>query len=178
MEGSAWRIYRLSDFSTYPEPDETEDSLAGNALIKARAGFSHTGLLTLADDTGLEIDALGSKPGVYSSRFAGPDCSYQDNVDKVLLEMRGIPWEKRTARFKCVMALVDDEKEIWWEGCVDGYITEHPRGTGGFGYDPIFYLPELDVTFAEVSVEVKNRHSHRGRALAQLISHLRQIDEK
>jgi XTP/dITP diphosphohydrolase len=154
------------DFSELPAVEETGSTLKENAFLKARAFFLATGLPTLADDTGLEIDALGGAPGVFSSRFSGPNATYAENVTKVLAEMKGIRAKERKARFRCVITLVfspADERRV--EGVLEGSITVVPIGAGGFGYDPIFYVPELERTLAELSLEQKNRISHRGRAL-------------
>ena len=154
------------DFPDLPKVEETGNTLKENAFLKARAYFLATGLPSLADDTGLEIDAMGSQPGVYSSRFAGPEATYVENVAKVLGLMQGIRAKERKARFRAVIAMVfspTDERSV--EGRLEGSITVVPIGTGGFGYDPIFYVPELEKTLAELSLEQKNRISHRGRAL-------------
>jgi len=154
------------DFPDLPEVEETGTTLKENAFLKARAYFLATGLPTLADDTGLEIDAMGGQPGVYSSRFAGPEATYAENVTKVLGFMQGIRAKERKARFRCVIAMVfspTDERSV--EGRLEGSITVVPIGTGGFGYDPVFYVPELEKTLAELSLEQKNRISHRARAL-------------
>lgn len=154
-----------------PEASEVEEdgrTLQENALKKARALNQFSGLPTIGDDTGLEIDALGGAPGVYSSRYAGPGATYADNVDRVLFELQGVPVELRTARFRCVIAFVDGGREQLFEGVCEGKIIETPRGSGGFGYDPIFLVPELGKTFAEISLAEKNQISHRGRALRRL----------
>lgn len=166
LAGLPLELKSALDFSELPEVEETGSTLKENAFLKARAFFLATGLPTLADDTGLEIDALGGAPGVFSSRFAGPAATYAENVARVLEEMKGIRAKERKARFRCVLALVfspADERRA--EGVLEGSITVVPIGTGGFGYDPIFYVPELERTLAELSLERKNRISHRGRAL-------------
>lgn len=156
------------DVAPYVEPEETGNTLTENALIKAREGFNRTGLPTLADDSGLEVEALGGAPGVYSSRYAGENATYADNVRKLLAEMESLPSESRSARFRCVMALVFAGSEQIREGSTEGFITIAPRGESGFGYDPVFYAPELNKTFAEADPDEKNRVSHRGRALQRL----------
>lgn len=154
------------DFPDLPKVEESGTTLKENALLKARAYFLATGLPALADDTGLEIDALGGQPGVLSSRFAGEKASYAENVAQVLGLMEGIRAKERKARFRCVIAMVfSPTEEHWVEGRLEGSITVAPIGEGGFGYDPIFYVPELERTLAELSLEQKNRISHRGRAL-------------
>lgn len=151
-----------------PEVDETETTLEGNARLKARALCAATGLPALADDTGLEVDALGGAPGVYSARWAGPEATYADNVAKMLREMRGVA--ERRARFRTVLLVAyPDGSELIAEGSVEGLITEEATGASGFGYDPVFAPDGCGGrTFAEMSVGEKNLVSHRGRALAAL----------
>jgi len=177
LNGAGWVLLSLADFPPFPEPEEDGATLVENAMIKAREGFRQTGLITLADDTGLEVDALGGKPGVYSARFAGEAATYQDNVNRLLRELQGIPSEKRTATFRCVMALVGEGMELWWRGDVQGVILSEPKGTSGFGYDPVFWCPELDKTFAEATLGEKNRVSHRARALAELKTQLIELEK-
>ncbi len=150
----------------WPDVEETGDTLEENALLKARAVAEATGLPVVADDTGLEVDALDGAPGVRSARFAGSDATYEDNVSRMMELMDGV--EDRAARFRTVVALVfPDGTEIVAEGSVEGEITDEPRGSRGFGYDPVF---EVDgVTMAEMSVEDKNKLSHRARALDALV---------
>lgn len=157
----------------WPDVDETEPTLEGNALLKARAVAEVTGFVAIADDTGLEVDALGGAPGVISARYAGPDATYQDNVDKLLAELDGVG--ERPARFRTVIAVVAPDGREWFaEGAVEGVITTVPRGTYGFGYDPVF---EVDGrTLGEMSHSEKSRISHRARALesiAELLSERR-----
>ena len=143
--------------------EETGKTFAENALIKARAVAERTGHISLADDSGLEVDALHGAPGVYSSRFAGND---EARNRKLLSLLKGVPDEKRTARFRCAVAVVtpDGVSEIH-EGTCEGLIARGPRGSNGFGYDPVFLVPDLGRTFAEISSEEKNALSHRGKAL-------------
>lgn len=162
----------LDDFSLFPEPAETGDTLAENALIKARAAFAQTGVTAIADDTGLEVDALGGLPGVRSARFAGPGADYAANLRLLLERLAEVADPLRTARFRCVVALVDDGREATFEGTVEGLITRAPRGFNGFGYDPVFFCPEIGKTFAEAEPEEKHRVSHRGRALRALANFL------
>jgi XTP/dITP diphosphohydrolase len=153
----------------WPDVDETEDTLEGNALLKARAVRDHTGLAALADDTGLEVDALGGAPGVRAARFAGPDAGYEENVDKLLAMMEGVT--DRRARFRTVVAVIDPAgSELLVEGVLEGSIGRERRGSGGFGYDPVFLVG--DRTLAEFGAEEKNRISHRALALAALASEL------
>jgi len=153
-----------------PEVEEDGTTLAENAAKKAAAVCRATGLPALADDTGLEIDALGGEPGVYAARWAGPGCVYADNVAKALRELKGVPAALRTARFRCVVALCRHPggEPLLAEGRVEGRIAESPSGEGGFGYDPIFWLPERGCSLAALAEEEKNRISHRYRALAAL----------
>jgi len=167
LDGSRWEIIGKGEGRDYPEPEETGATLAENALIKAREGYRRTGLPAFADDSGLEVEALGGAPGVHSSRYAGPDVSYADNVAKLLRELMSAPPARRGARFRCVIAFADGEKEICWEGSVEGSILDRSAGFDGFGYDPVFFSPELGKTFAEATPQEKHSVSHRGRALAQ-----------
>ena len=171
-------ILSLLDFPEMPEIVEDGKTFEENALKKARAVAQFTGLPALADDSGLEVDYLGGAPGVFSSRFAGEKATYEDNNLKLLELLRGVPLEKRRARFRCVLALVDGESTQVVEGRCEGFITEEPRGEGGFGYDPIFYSPELGKTFAEVGSDLKNKVSHRGRALRKMKEVLKTIPEE
>lgn len=150
--------------------DETEDTLEGNALVKARAVCAATGHAAIADDTGLEVDALGGAPGVATARFAGEDATYQDNVAKLLADLRGE--RNRSARFRTAIALVTPSgEELVVEGVLEGVITEAGRGKGGFGYDPVFAVGGS--TLAEISTDEKNRISHRALALRALAARLR-----
>jgi len=144
---------------------EVGRSLEENARLKATVFAAESRLLALADDSGLEVDALGGEPGRLSARYAGEGASDRDRVDYLLLRLKGVPWEKRSARFRCVIAIAtpDGEAELCSGEC-RGIIAFEPRGEHGFGYDPIFYLPELNKTMAELPLEVKNQVSHRGRA--------------
>lgn len=157
-----------------PEVEETGSTLEENARLKAAALVSATGSVAVADDTGLEVEALGGAPGVYSARFAGEGATYADNVARLLRELDGVPMEKRRARFRTVaLARFPDGREVVAEGAVDGVITESARGDGGFGYDPVFQPDEGDGrTYAELSLEEKNALSHRGRAFRALAASL------
>ena len=132
-----------------------------------------TELPTISDDTGLEVDALGGKPGVYSSRFAGENVSYDDNVEKLIREIMPFPKEKRTARFRTVAVFYQPDMVIAEEGVIEGTILTERRGSGGFGYDPIFYIPEKGKTFAELDHDEKNAISHRGQAFSRLYKSLK-----
>lgn len=153
----------------WPDVEETEPTLEGNALLKARTVRQLTGLAVIADDTGLEVDALDGAPGVISARFAGPEATYDENVDRLLEVMRGV--EERGAQFRTVMVLVDDVgDELVVEGIMEGSITNERRGSNGFGYDPVFLVGER--TFAEMGTAEKNKISHRARALRALAEEL------
>ena len=162
---------RILSALDYPElPPVAEDGLTfrDNAIKKAESVCSCLGLPSLADDSGLEIDFLDGQPGVFSSRFAGPESDDRMNIAKVLSLLSGIPPEKRNARFRCIIALAaPGETTRTVEGQCSGVIAAEPRGIAGFGYDPIFIVPEYDQTFAELGPEIKNRISHRARALAR-----------
>jgi XTP/dITP diphosphohydrolase len=158
-----------------PDVEETGTTLEDNARIKARGVEAATGLPAIADDTGLVVDALGGAPGVFSARYAGPDAVAADNVAKLLRELDGVPDERRTARFRTVvLAAWPDGREMVVEGSVEGVIVREPRGTAGFGYDPVFVPAEGDGrTFAEMTAEDKHALSHRGRAVRALALALR-----
>ena len=161
-------ICSLSEYPDIGEIEETGTTLLENSLLKAHTVHERTGLPTIADDTGLEIDALDGAPGVYSARFAGLNATYEDNVNKLLSAMENVPDDMRSARFRTVISFVDEGQELWSEGFIEGRITEDPRGNMGFGYDPVFYVPRLEKTFAELSTAEKNKISHRGLALQKL----------
>ncbi len=158
---------------SWPEVEETEPTLQGNALLKAHAVMRHTGVAALADDTGLEVAALRGAPGVNTARYAGPDATYSENVERLLDELEGV--EDRSARFRTAVALVDtDGNELVVEGRLDGVITTHRRGDLGFGYDPVFAVDGR--TLAEIPAAEKNVISHRARALHALVAALRAPD--
>ncbi len=170
------------DFDLIPRPpdlaevDETGDTLLANAQLKALALCAATGLAALADDTGLEVDALGGAPGVFSARYAGPDATYADNVDHLLTAMASVRRNARTARFRTVVVLArPDGSEVVAEGVVEGVIADAARGTSGFGYDPVF-VPAGGGgrTFAEITLAEKQAISHRGRALRAMARQLRE----
>ena len=161
-------ICSLSEYPDIGEIEETGTTLLENSLLKAHTVHDRTGLPTIADDTGLEIDALDGAPGVYSARFAGLNATYEDNVNKLLSVMENVPDDMRSARFRTVISFVDEIQELWTEGLIQGRITKTPRGNMGFGYDPVFYVPQLEKTFAELSTNEKNKISHRGIALQKL----------
>lgn len=149
---------------------ETAETLQGNALQKAQWVWERTGMSCFSDDTGLEVAALGGAPGVYSARYAGEHCSFDDNIDKLLAAMEGI--DDRRADFRTVVCLIEEGEPHYFEGRVDGEILTERHGKGGFGYDPIFMPDRFGVSFAEMPLDVKNEISHRGRAMQQLAAYL------
>jgi XTP/dITP diphosphohydrolase len=161
------------DFPSLPEVEEDGDTLEANAEKKAITLHQLTGLPTLADDTGLEVEALQGAPGVYSSRYDGPVATYASNCAKLLREMERIPENRRQARFRCVLAYVLNGRTRFFEGVIEGTITTERSGENGFGYDPVFYSKEAGKTMAQMTLKEKNRISHRGRALDRWIEHLR-----
>lgn len=163
-------IKSLKDVGLEGDIPETADTLEGNATQKAMWVYERTGLDCFADDTGLEVAALGGRPGVYSARYAGEHCSFDDNIDKLLLELQGQP--DRRACFRTVICLIENGVPRYFDGRVDGQILTHRLGTDGFGYDPVFMPDRFAVSFAEMPLAVKNRISHRGRAVAQFVSYL------
>lgn len=165
------KILSLSDINCHDDIPETADTLEGNALIKARWVKEKYGYDCFADDTGLMVDALDGAPGVYSARFAGPQCNANDNMALLLEKLKGVV--DRKARFVTVIALVKDGKEHLFTGKVEGTIATEPHGTEGFGYDPVFIAEESGLPFAEMSQQDKNAISHRGRAMRQLIDFLK-----
>ena len=165
------KILSLSDINCHDDIPETADTLEGNALIKARWVKEKYGYYCFADDTGLMVDALDGAPGVYSARFAGPQCNANDNMALLLEKLKGVV--DRKARFVTVIALVKDGKEHLFTGKVEGTIATEPHGTEGFGYDPVFIAEESGLPFAEMSQQDKNAISHRGRAMRQLIDFLK-----
>ncbi|GIR22547.1 hypothetical protein CM15mP37_00520 [bacterium] len=166
---SSYEVLTLDHFPNIKEIPETGKTLKENAFIKARTVFEMTGLPSLADDTGLEVESLGGDPGVYSARYAGEQASYQDNCEKLLKNMMRVPKENREAKFRTVIAYKDDNRELSCDGSVKGEIAQSPKGSFGFGYDSVFYYPPLEKTFAELSEEEKNSISHRGRALRKFL---------
>ena len=169
-------VFGLDSFRLRSHPEETGSTFADNALLKARFYHAATGLPTVSDDSGLEVDALEGRPGVFSARYAGALSTDQDRIDKLLREIKGVPLEKRGARFVCAAALVWEREEVVFYGEVRGSILEEPRGKLGFGYDPVFYHNGLGRTFAEMTVDQKSSVSHRGIALARLASWIKLSD--
>ncbi len=163
-----YRLRTLADFPGVVLPPEGESSYARNALGKSRAVTAATGALALADDSGIEVDALGGRPGVLSARYGGEGLTDPERNALMLRELAGVPAERRTARYRAVIAVTaPDGREATLEGTAEGVLLEAPRGEGGFGYDPLFYYPPLGATFAELSAAAKHAVSHRGRAMAR-----------
>lgn len=169
--------YKLFSLDAFPQTGivvEDGKTLLENGLKKARAAYHWTHIAAIADDSGLEVDFLNGAPGVFSSRFAGEDASYHDNNLKLIKLLEGVPIEKRQARFRCVAVFGNSTEEFWAEGICEGIILESMKGQKGFGYDPLFYIPHLGKTLAEITAAEKNQISHRGEAfrkLAGLIDH-------
>ena len=170
----AVRLDEIDPDGKIPEVEETGTTFKENALLKAHAIAKATGLPSVADDTGLEVDALEGAPGIFSARYAGENCTYEDNVKKLLRELSDVADDRRTARFKTVAVYVHKETELSAEGVVEGVITEKAEGVGGFGYDPVFSVLDMKKTYAQLADEEKNRVSHRGKAIRSLIEKLRE----
>lgn len=168
--GSKYNILSLSDINCHDDIPETADTIEGNALLKARFVKEKYGYDCFADDTGLEVEALDNRPGVYSARFAGEDCNSENNINKLLSELEGI--ENRKARFRTVIALIKGETEEEFEGVIYGNISHERHGEGGFGYDKVFVPENYEKTFAEMLPKEKNSISHRAKATRLLIEYL------
>ena len=175
LENENIQLLSLNDFPDMPDVVEDSDTLEGNSLKKAKEIFEYSGITTLADDTGLEVDALNGAPGVYSARYAGEECSYKDNNIKLLKDLKGVPKEKRTARFRCVMTLLGTNIKEVREGKLEGEIIEEYKGNDGFGYDPIFLAPNFNKTLAEMTLDEKNKISHRGLALVKIVQLIKSL---
>ncbi len=173
MLGSTFHVLSLADIPDAPDIVEDGNTFEANAIKKARIIANHTGRPTLADDSGLEVDALNGAPGVYSARFAGKNATDTDNNAKLLALIKNIPDHQLTARFHCAMALVlPNGQTKTAHGIWEGGIVRQARGSNGFGYDPLFFVPEHNCTCAELSDEIKNSLSHRGRALRAIYPHI------
>jgi XTP/dITP diphosphohydrolase len=171
--GDKFKLYTLAAINCHDEIEETATTLEGNALLKATHVVEKYGRNCFADDTGLEIEALDGRPGVYSARYAGEACKAEDNINKVLAEMQGAT--NRKARFRTVIALHLNGETHYFEGIVNGEITTTRQGEKGFGYDPIFKPEGQSLTFAQMSMQEKNAMSHRGRAVHQLVTFLSSV---
>ena len=168
--GDSIELLSLSDINCFEDIPENQDTIEGNAAEKSFYIYNKFGFNCFADDTGLEIDALNGEPGVYSARYAGEEKSAENNMNKVLAQMVKI--KNRKARFRTVISLVIDGREVQFEGVVEGQILEEKRGKTGFGYDPIFKPDESQLSFAEMPMDEKNEISHRGRAVRKLVEYL------
>lgn len=169
-----WTIKLQSDFNI-PEAEETGLSFVENAILKTRNAAIHSGLPALADDSGLEVDALKGAPGIYSARYAGPENDDRANNEKLLSELASVAPEQRTARFQCVLVFMrhgEDPTPLICQGSWEGLIVSTPQGGNGFGYDPLFYIPDLDCCSAQLPAERKNKLSHRAKAMAILLNKL------
>lgn len=166
LEDLGMEILSLKEAGIHLDIQENGDTFEENAVIKARTVMEETGALVLADDSGLEIDYLNGEPGVYSARYLGEDTSYRIKNQNLIDRLEGVPEEKRTARFVCAIAAAfPDGRTLMARGTIEGIIGYEERGEGGFGYDPIFWLPEYGCSTAELTMEKKNELSHRGKAL-------------
>jgi XTP/dITP diphosphohydrolase len=173
LSSPQFSVRSLDDFPNIPKTVEDEPTLEGNAMKKAREAFKATGVLTLADDTGLECYYLELKPGVFSARYSGENATYADNNAKLLLALKGVPPRRRNARFRSVIAIVGSNIEKIVEGTMEGAIAEAPHGSNGFGYDPLFIPRGSKKTYAEMTLEEKNKVSHRAAALTKAVEVLR-----
>ena len=174
LSGSGFEVIPQTDFEV-PEAEETGLTFVENAILKARNAAEHSGLPAIADDSGIEVDVLRGAPGIHSARYAGPGASDEDNVMKLLEELKGVPDEQRTARFQCLMVYMEhagDPTPLICQGTWEGAILRAPRGDNGFGYDPVFHVPGHDCSSAELDPETKNSLSHRGKALACIVQML------
>jgi non-canonical purine NTP pyrophosphatase (RdgB/HAM1 family) len=177
MLGGDFRVTDLSSDAVAPAVQETGRTFKENAILKAVAASQNRKLLVAADDSGLEVDALAGAPGIFSARYAVEHATDEQNIDKLLANLRDVPPEKRSARFRCAIALARHGNVIeTFDGAVEGTIVDLPRGQNGFGYDPIFMPAGCGRTFAEMSDEEKNAISHRGKAIAALRDYLRPVD--
>ena len=173
-----YKLLSLKEINCFEELEETANTLEGNSLQKAKYVFEKYNMNCFADDTGLEVEALGGKPGVYSARYAGPDGDSEKNIQKLLAGLNGV--ENRNARFRTVISLLIKNELTQFEGIVNGKIIEQKRGESGFGYDPIFIPDGYNQTFAQLDIQVKNQISHRGKAVRKLVAFLsgNQFSEK
>ena len=169
LEPMGYKVLTLHDVAPHMDVEETGETFEANAILKAEAIAQELQVTVIADDSGLEIDALGGEPGVYSARYSGDEKNDASNIDKVLQKMVQVPDDEKTARFRCVLALASPGKEtILFEGTCEGLIINERKGDNGFGYDPIFYVPSLEKTMAEMEPSEKASVSHRGNAIREL----------
>jgi XTP/dITP diphosphohydrolase len=176
LHGLSYELVTLAEESIRTSVNEGGVSFEENAMLKATTFAAESRLLSLADDSGLEVDALGGEPGVMSARYAGENATDMERINYLLAQLEDVPWEERSARFRCVIAVAfpDTEAELCSGEC-HGFISFTPRGEHGFGYDPVFYLPEQDKTMAELPLKVKNRISHRGQAAKKAYQLLKKL---
>ena len=173
LEGIPFEMRSLKDYPFVISAEETGDTFKANAILKAVSVAQQTGELSFADDSGLVVDAIDGRPGIYSSRYAENDTA---RIQRILTELKDIPTDKRTARFVCSIAIASASGQLWTvEGSCEGLIDFSPRGDNGFGYDPIFLFPQLGKTFAELSAQEKNQHSHRSHAVRAILPILLEI---
>ena len=176
LQDVPYELVAPADIQLKLDVEESGSTYHENAKLKAQAFSAASGLLALADDSGLEVDALGGAPGIHSSRYAGPTAADINKVDYLLSKLQGVPEEKRSARFRCVIAIAKPDGQVYFcSGTCEGRISFQPQGRAGFGYDPVFYFPELGKTMAELSEEVKNQISHRGHAAREAIKLLKNL---
>ncbi|AGA70498.1 non-canonical purine NTP pyrophosphatase, rdgB/HAM1 family [Desulfitobacterium dichloroeliminans LMG P-21439] len=179
LSGEDIEVISLEDIEDWEEVEETGVTFAENAAMKARIAAERTGLISLADDSGLEVDALDGAPGVYSARYAGESKDDDKNNDKLLNELEGVPEAQRTGRFRCALVIATPAgEEFLTEGAVEGRILNERRGKEGFGYDPLFYLPDFGRTMAQLNLCQKNKISHRAQALLNAIPVLKEIAQR
>ncbi len=169
------KIYSLSDFPDIKDIKEDGTSIVENSFIKSRVAFNHTKIPSMADDTILEVDHLMGDPGIYTARYAGENATYEDNMNKLIKNMKGIPFPERTARFKTVITYVDGINDFFVEGCLEGRILEDKQGDSGFGYDPIFYASEQNISLGNMSLEEKNKISHRAIAIEKFANRIKEL---
>ena len=177
LQGIPFELVTVAEVGVTTTVDEVGESLEENARLKATTLAAESQLLALADDSGLEVDALGGEPGRLSARYAGEGASDRDRVSYLLARLKGVPWEKRSACFRCVIAIATPDGRVeLCSGECPGFITVEPKGEQGFGYDPIFYLPDLGKTMAELSLDIKNQVSHRGKAAKKVPQTLKRLE--
>jgi len=169
------KVYSLSDFPEIGDIKEDGTSIVENSFIKSRVAFNHTKIPSMADDTVLEVDYLMGDPGIYTARYAGENATYEENMDKLLKNMKGVPFKERTARFKTVVTYVDGENDFFVEGCLEGRILEQRQGNLGFGYDPIFYASKQNMSLGNMGLEEKNQISHRAIAIRKFANKIQQL---
>ena len=169
------KIYSLSDFPDIGDIKEDGTSIVENSFIKSRVAFNHTKLPSMADDTVLEVDHLMGDPGIYTARYAGENATYEENMEKLLKNLKGVPWKERTARFKTVVTYVDGKNDFFVEGCLEGKILESKQGDLGFGYDPIFYASAQNMSLGDMGLEEKNQISHRAIAIQKFAHKIKRL---